>query len=76
MEFPLEDPPTLPQRGRSGSSIKASVVRAMKRQLDAEKEASGALDEMIRSLRRAESIAPPIVPPRPNGKYRGKNGKP
>ncbi len=75
LEFQLEeDEPTLPQRARSGTSIKGAVVRAMQLQLDAEKDASQALDEMIRSLRKAESIAPPLAPPRPDGRYRG-NGK-
>jgi hypothetical protein len=59
--FLLSDPPaSTPARSASGKPIKAKVIRAMQDQLEAENEASGALDRMIAALRRAAGIPTPV----------------
>lgn len=71
--IPNEEPPTLPQKGYSGSTIKLNVVRAMQSALDAEKQAYAALDHLNELLTECQSYPPPPrvqKPPRPNGRYR------
>lgn len=55
-------PPATPTRSASGAPIKIKVIRAMQSQVEAEQEASSALDKMIRTLRKATKLsAPPAV---------------
>lgn len=59
--FLLSAPPaSTPVRSASGAPIKARVIRAMQAQLDAENEASSALDRMIDALRLAASSPTPL----------------
>lgn len=44
--FPASEPPTLPLRGHSGAPIKKEIIRAMSRQLQAEKACFATLDEL------------------------------
>lgn len=60
--FPLSSPPaSTPTRSASGAPIKTKVIRAMQSQVDAEQEASSALDRMIRALRRATKLPTPAA---------------
>lgn len=60
--FALSNPPaSTPTRSASGAPIKTKVVRAMQSQLQAEQEASSALDRMIRVLRKATKLPAPIA---------------
>lgn len=59
--FLLSDPPaSTPVCSASGTPIKARVIRAMQAQLEAENEASSALDRMIAVLRQAVHIPSPV----------------
>lgn len=58
--FRLSNPPaSTPTRSASGAPIKAKVIRAMQSQVEAEQEANGALDRMIRALRKATKLSAP-----------------
>ena len=60
--FPLSNPPpSTPTRSASGAPIKAKVIRAMQSQVEAEQEASTALDRMIRALRKATKLPAPLA---------------
>jgi len=53
LTFPLSNPPpAVPTRASSGAPIKSHVIRAMDSQLQAEKQASAALDTLVNLLRR------------------------
>jgi len=59
--FLLSEPPaSAPSTSASGMPIKAKVIRAMAAQLQAENQASSALDRMISVLRRAASLPTPL----------------
>jgi len=53
--FPLDEPPTMPQRSPSGGTIKAPVMRAFEQQSKAEKLCNAALDRLIGLVRTIES---------------------
>lgn len=58
--FRLSNPPaSTPTRSASGAPIKAKVIRAMQSQVEIEQEANGALDKMIRALRKATKLSAP-----------------
>jgi hypothetical protein len=50
-QFPIDDPPTFPQRSPSGGLIKTTVIRAMAEIYTANKLAHGALDRLIEVCR-------------------------
>jgi hypothetical protein len=55
VEFPLDEPPTMPQRAPSGAVIKAPVMRAFQQQSTAEKLCNAALDKLIALVRTIEA---------------------
>lgn len=60
VEFGLDEPPTFPQRTRSGRTIRTKVLQAFGRQVDAERRCHEALDGLILCLRDyVESTPPP-----------------
>ncbi len=60
--FLLSNPPaSTPAQSASGAPIKARVIRAMQSQLEAENDASGALDRMIAALRKAAGLPTPFA---------------
>lgn len=54
VEFPLDEPPTLPHRATSGAVIKAAVLRSFEQQSIAEKECNSALDKLVKLVRSIE----------------------
>lgn len=53
LTFTLSNPPpSMPTKGSSGGPIKSQVIRAMAVQLQAEQEASRALDVLVDLVRR------------------------
>jgi hypothetical protein len=54
IQFPLDDPPTLPHRTTSGHQIKPQVIRALQEQGNAERKCHDALDALIQLVRSIE----------------------
>lgn len=55
--------PTLPERGYSGTAIKARVIKAMEEQLEGERRCLTELDRLLSALERNDTVPPP--PPAP-----------
>lgn len=62
LTFPLDEPPTRPNRLSSTGRVNATMMRATAALVDAEQQAYRALDSMIEVLRNISTVPPPDGP--------------